>query len=57
MIVMLTFAQGVSGTGLLSLRLPIVNTAWLTNTESGAGVWATAIVNGQRMYLPSISND
>jgi hypothetical protein len=28
----------VGGAGSLSLRVPIVNTAWLTSTESGIGV-------------------
>jgi hypothetical protein len=50
-------AQEVSGTGSLSLRLPIVNTAWLTNIESGASVSATAIVNGWLNYLPLIMRE
>jgi hypothetical protein len=45
---------GVSGTGSLSLLLPIANTAWLTDTQNGRGVSATAIVNGQRIYLPCV---
>jgi len=43
---------GITGTGSLSLSLPIVNTAWMTETESGASVSATVIVNGWRVYLP-----
>jgi hypothetical protein len=45
---------GVSGTGSLSLLLPIANTAWLTDMQNGRGVSATAIVNGQRIYLPCV---
>ena len=43
---------GISGTGSLSTSLPIVNTAWLTATESGRSVSATVIVNGYYLYLP-----
>jgi hypothetical protein len=43
---------GVTGTGSLSLSLPIVNTAWLTDTHSGWSISATTIVNGRRVYLP-----
>jgi hypothetical protein len=46
---------GITGSGSLSLSLPIVNTAWLTNTETGGGVSATVIVNGLRVYLPLIA--
>jgi hypothetical protein len=45
---------GITGTGSLSLSLPIVNTAWLTDTESGWSVSATVIVNGYYLYLPLI---
>jgi hypothetical protein len=43
---------GVTGTGSLDLALPIVNTAWLTDTENGRSVSATVIVNGHRLCLP-----
>ncbi len=42
------------GTGSLSLRLPIVNTAWLTSLDSSQTVSATVIVNAFRVYLPSV---
>jgi hypothetical protein len=45
---------GITGTEALSLSLPIVNTAWVTDTESGSSVSATVIVNGWRFYLPLI---
>jgi len=45
---------GITGAGLLSLSLPIVNTAWMTETMSGASVSATVIVNGWRVYLPLV---
>jgi hypothetical protein len=45
---------GITGTGSLSLSLPIVNTAWLTDTESGWSVSATVIVNGYYLNLPLI---
>jgi hypothetical protein len=45
---------GITGTGSLSLSLPIVNTAWLINTESGRSVWATAIANGWHTYMPLV---
>ncbi|MDY7080602.1 MAG: hypothetical protein SXV54_27285 [Chloroflexota bacterium] len=45
---------GITGTGSLSLSFPIVNTAWLTCTESGRSVSALAIVNGRRVYLPLV---
>jgi hypothetical protein len=45
---------GITGAGALSLALPIINTAWLTDTESGWSVSATAIVNGWRIYTPLI---
>ncbi len=44
--------QGITGSASLSLSLPIVNTAWLTDTESGDSVSATVVVNGWRVYLP-----
>jgi hypothetical protein len=34
--------------------LPIVNTAWLTDTEYGRSVAATVIVNGWHVYLPLV---
>jgi hypothetical protein len=45
---------GITGTGSLSLSMPIVNTAWLTDTESGRKVWATVIANGWHVYLPLV---
>jgi hypothetical protein len=45
---------GITGTGSLDLVRPIVNTAWLTDTDSGWGVSATAIVNGRHIYLPLV---
>jgi uncharacterized repeat protein (TIGR01451 family) len=48
---------GITGTGSLSLSLPIVNTAWLTATESGRSVSATVIVNGWHLYLPLMLRD
>ena len=45
-------ALDIAGTG--SLSLPIVNTAWLTDTESRIGVSAMVIVNGWRVHLPLI---
>ncbi len=44
-------------TGSLSMSMPIVNTAWLTATESGRGVSATVIVNGHYLYLPLMLRD
>jgi hypothetical protein len=35
---------GQTGTLALSLTLPIVNTAWLTNTKSGRSVSATVMI-------------
>lgn len=43
---------GITGTGSLSLSLPIVNTAWVTDTDYGRTTSATVIVNGRRAYLP-----
>ncbi len=45
---------GVTGTGSLLLAAPIINTAWLTDTQYGRSRRATAIVNGSRVYLPLI---
>jgi uncharacterized repeat protein (TIGR01451 family) len=45
---------GITGTGSLSLALPIVNTAWLTDTVYGRSVSSTVIVNGWRVYLPLV---
>ena len=51
-------APGITGTGSLALAMPFANTAWLTDTESGFSVSATAIVNGLRVYLPlTMEND
>ncbi len=43
---------GITGAGSLSLSLPIVNTAWLTDTDYGRTVSATVIVNAERIYIP-----
>jgi hypothetical protein len=45
---------GITGTGSLLLAPPLVNTAWLTETQRGRSVSATAIVNGWRVYVPLI---
>ena len=45
---------GVTGTGSLSLSLPIVNIAWLMATESGWRISSVAIVNGWHAYLPLV---
>jgi hypothetical protein len=45
---------GVTGTGSLLLSPPIVNTAWLTDTENDRSVSATVVVNGRLLYLPFI---
>jgi hypothetical protein len=45
---------GITGTGSLDLARPIINTAWLTDTEHGTSVLATVIVNGWRIYLPLV---
>ncbi len=42
---------GITGTAG-SLALPIVNTAWLTDTENGRVISDMVIVNGKRVYLP-----
>jgi uncharacterized repeat protein (TIGR01451 family) len=49
--------QSGAGTGSLSLQLPIVNTAWLTDTASKLSVSATIIVNSWRLYLPVLVRD
>ncbi len=55
----ITFQAAVSmtGSGSLSLALPIANTAWLTDPESGKGVQGTAIINGLSFYLPLVRRD
>ncbi len=45
---------GATGTGSLLLSPPIVNTAWLLDSQTGLGVQATAIVNGYHLYLPLV---
>jgi hypothetical protein len=45
---------GITGTGSLLQATPIINTAWLTDTEYDRSRRATAIVNGGRIYLPLI---
>jgi hypothetical protein len=45
---------GLTGSDSLSLALPVANTAWLTDALSGVGTWATAFVNGWRIYLPAL---
>jgi hypothetical protein len=44
----------ITGTEPLSLSLPVVNTAWLTDTRHNKSVSATIIVNGWHAYLPLI---
>ena len=44
---------GVTGTAG-SLMVPIVNTAWLTDTTYGRSISAIAIVNGSHIYLPLV---
>jgi hypothetical protein len=44
----------MTGTGSLSLSQPVVNTVWVTETESGNVISATVIVNGWQLYLPLI---
>ena len=48
---------GIVGSASLSLLLPVVNTAWLTDTQSGISLSATVTVNGYRTYLPFIMRD
>ena len=38
----------------IPLSGPIVNTAWMTATESGRTVWASVIVNGHHIYVPFV---
>jgi hypothetical protein len=45
---------GITGTGSLLLAPPIVNTAWLTDTDNDRSVLDTVIVNGRHVYLPLI---
>ncbi|MBN1887776.1 MAG: carboxypeptidase regulatory-like domain-containing protein [Thermoflexales bacterium] len=49
--------RGITTAGSLNLSLPIVNTAWLTDTENGTYVRATAIVNGYRLYMPFVMRE
>lgn len=46
--------RGITGPGSLDLSLPIANTAWLTDTDSGWSISAMAIVNGKHIYLPLV---
>jgi hypothetical protein len=46
------FRFQVTSSALLSPSIPIVNTAWLTDTEYNRRILAGAIVNGRRVYLP-----
>jgi hypothetical protein len=48
------FQVVVTGDVPLSPLLPIVNTAWLTDTEHDIGTSATVIVNARYLYLPLI---
>lgn len=41
-----------TGSEAMALSQPIVNTAWLTDTDSGKRVSATVIVNGWRAHMP-----
>jgi hypothetical protein len=45
---------GITGTGSADLSQTIVNTAWLTDTTYGTSVSATAIINGEHIYLPLV---
>ena len=45
---------GIAGSASLSLMLPVVNTAWLTDTQAGISLSSTITVNGYRTYLPLI---
>ena len=44
-----------TGTGSLALAEPIVNTAWLTDTERKTGIWTAHIANGRTLHLPVIA--
>lgn len=46
--------HGVTGPGSLDLSLPLVNTAWLADTDSGWSISAMVIVNGLPTYLPLV---
>lgn len=48
---------GMTGTASLLLSPPIVNTAWLTDVESGVGVSARVIVNSQNVFLPLVMRE
>jgi hypothetical protein len=50
------FQVVITGGTLLSPSLPIVNTAWLTDTEHDIDTSATVIVNARHLYLPLIPN-
>ncbi len=45
---------GVTGTGSLSLTLPVVNTAWLSGLDGAWVVSTTVVVNGWHAYLPVV---
>jgi uncharacterized repeat protein (TIGR01451 family) len=47
-------APRIRGTGTLSVSPPIVNTAWLTDTEYERIVSSTVIVNGWYTYMPLV---
>ncbi|MBN1887779.1 MAG: hypothetical protein JW850_07300 [Thermoflexales bacterium] len=49
--------RGITTEGPLNLSLPIVNTAWLTDTENGTSIRATVIANGYRLYLPLVMRE
>ncbi len=49
--------SSITGTEALSLSPPIVNTAWLTDTESGWSISATVVVNVWHIYLPLTMRD
>ena len=53
-VVQFQVTPGITDTGSLLLSPPIVNTAWLIDTEIGLGVSATSIVNGLHQYLPLV---
>lgn len=45
----------ITATESLSLSVPIVNTAWLTDAENDRSVSSTVIVNARHAYLPLIA--
>jgi hypothetical protein len=47
----------ISGTGIHASLPPIVNTAWMTQAQSGVVVSATAIANGHRVWLLHVLRD